>query len=57
MVRNFEPADSLPDGSGEGALFVPEQFTLQQPGGNSGAIQLDERLRSARAEFMNRAGD
>src|SRR5690242_12181506 len=57
MVRHFESADALTDSPGEGAPFVPKEFTLQQPGGDGGTVQFDERTCTARAEFMNRARD
>src|SRR5262245_43964853 len=43
-VGGLEPADLVADGAGEGALDVPEQLALQEPGRQGGAVDLDEGL-------------
>ncbi len=56
-VRQLEAAYPLADGAGEGALLVAEQLALQQPGGDGGAVDLDEGPLAADAEVVQRTGD
>ena len=51
-LRQFETADPLGDGAGEGALLVAEEFAFQQAGGNGGAVELDEGGLLARTEVV-----
>jgi hypothetical protein len=51
-VSEFKPANLCGDGSGEGALFMAEEFAFQQACGYRGAIELDERSFSAIAEIV-----
>src|ERR1700685_562031 len=55
MAGQFEPPDPLHDSARECALFVPEQFTFQQPGRYRCTIQLYERIRSPWTAFVDRA--
>ena len=55
FVGQLHAADLAGDRAGERALLVPEQFALQQPGGNGGAVQLDERAIAARTQAVNGA--
>ena len=43
-VGQFEAADSPRDGAGEGSLLVAEQLALDEPDGQGGAVDLDQRL-------------
>src|SRR5258708_32019666 len=56
-ARELEPSNALSDGAGERALFVAEQLTLEQRRRNRGAVAFEERLRAARAQAMDGAGD
>ena len=56
-VGQLEPADPPGDGAGEGALLVAEQLALDQPRGQGGAVDLDERLVRAPAAGVDRPGD
>src|SRR4029077_15597783 len=56
-VGHFEPANFWRDGSGEGALLVPEKFALLKIEGNGRAIQRHEGASAAPAEIVNGAGD
>ena len=53
---HFNFAFFLRGGAGEGALFVAEQFALQQGFGNGGAVDGDEGLFGARAVAMQGIG-
>ena len=57
LVRKFEAADFLSDRSGKCSLFMPEQFALQKPERNRGAIQLNEGAFAAGTQIVHRAGD
>ena len=57
VVRQFKAADLLHDGSGEGALLVPEQLALQQSAGYGGAIQPYKRMVPAGAQSVDGASD
>ncbi len=46
VVGQFEAADALRDGAGEGAALVSEEFAFQQAGGNRRAVEFDERARA-----------
>jgi hypothetical protein len=56
-MGEFETADALGDGAGEGAAFVAEEFAFEQAGGDGGAIHFDKGVVVARAEIVNGAGD
>ena len=56
-IGEFEAADFLVDGAGEGAAFVAEEFGFEQAGGNGGAIHFDEGALFARAEIVDGARD
>jgi len=53
VVGCLKAAHALSDGAGKGALFVAEEFALQQTFGNCRAIQLDERPFGSAAELVN----
>ena len=57
MVGQLETSDALGDSAGKRAPFMSEQFAFEQPGGDRGAIQLDESVRRAGAEIVEGAGD
>src|SRR6202008_3793794 len=57
LLRQLETSDPLHDGAGKGALLVAEQLALQQPGGDSRTIQLDERAAPARAQVVQGPSD
>src|SRR5882724_10783531 len=48
FIGEFEAANFLGNGSGEGAAFVAEKFAFQQAAGNGGAIDFDEGAFTAR---------
>jgi len=52
-VGQLKTADTLCDGAGERASLVAEHFAFEQPGGDGGAIQLDEGALAARAQIMD----
>ena len=45
------------DGAGKCSFFMPKEFALQQPFGNSGAVELDEGFVFSRAQAMDGIGD
>ena len=53
-VSDLESTGSSRIGSREGSFFVSEQLTLDQRTWQSGAINFDERMISARTKLMNR---
>ena len=55
-VRQFEPAHLRRVGSGKRTLLMPEEFALDQAGGQCCAIDLDERSIPAVAPVVDRAG-
>src|SRR4029077_13532186 len=57
FVGHFETPNFLSDGSGEGALFVPEEFTFQQIKGNGGTVHPYERVSASWADLVNGARD
>jgi len=56
-IGEFEAADFLADGAGEGAALVAEQFGFEQAAGNGGAIDFDEGPVAAGAEIVDGAGE
>src|SRR5437762_3795006 len=54
-VGQLEAADFLIDGPGECATLMSEEFGFEKPGGDGGAIDLDESAISARTEVVNGA--
>ncbi len=56
-VGQLEAADAPGDGAGEGALLVAEQLALDEPGGEGGAVDLDQRPGGAPAVRVDRPGD
>src|SRR5688500_4554386 len=56
-VRQFEAPDALRDCASEGALFMAEEFALEEAGRNGGAVQFDESAVAAVAQVVERAGD
>src|ERR1035438_6297335 len=56
-VCQLKAADTLGNGAGEGAFFVAEHLTLQQAGGNGGAVELDEGALAARAQVVDGTGE
>src|SRR5262249_44453809 len=54
-IRQFKAPHPLRDRTRERPLFVAKHLALQQPGGNRGAVELDERSLSARTQIVNRA--
>ncbi len=57
VIGKFQQADPPAFGAGEGALFVAEEFALQQALGNRSAIDRHERPFGPPAAAMNAAGD
>src|ERR1700732_2100639 len=57
MSSQFEAAALLDQRSGEGTLFMPEQFALHQSRRNGRTVQADESSRTSRAPIMNGPGD
>ena len=57
LVRQLEASHLLADGDGEGTLLVAEQLALQEPRGDGGAVELDERAALAWAQVVQGAGD
>jgi len=55
FIGQFETADFLCYGTGEGAFFVAEKLAFQQIQRNGGAIQLYKRTSAARADVVNGA--
>ena len=56
-VGQLEEADPPGDGAGEGALLVAEELALDQPLGDRGAVDRDQRPGGAPAVRVDRAGD
>src|SRR2546425_2133685 len=56
-VGQFEAADFLVDGPGEGAALVTEELGFEQAGRNGGAIDFDKSTIAARAEIVDGAGE
>src|SRR5206468_4578282 len=57
FVRVLERARLAAMRAREGALLVAEEFGLEQPLGNGGAVDLDEGPLAARGRHMDGAGD
>src|SRR4029077_228995 len=57
VIRQFEAAALLDQCSGEGTLFMTEQFALPQSRRNGRTIQADECSSATRAPIMNGPGD
>jgi hypothetical protein len=55
LVRQFEAADTLRYGAGEGAFLVSEHFAFQQTCRNRRAVQLHKCVPGARAEVVDGA--
>ena len=53
-LGQLESADAPGDGAGEGTFLVAEQFALDEPGRQGGAVDLDERLVLPPAVGMDR---
>src|SRR5689334_11184142 len=56
-MRQFETADPLRDGARERAALVSKELAFQQASGYCRAVELDEGIRLARAEIVDRARD
>src|SRR4030095_5069545 len=56
-MRQFEPADSLPNSARKCALLVPEQLAFKQSGGNGGTVHFYQGPLAARAEVVDGSGD
>src|SRR4029077_5254806 len=54
-IGKLEAAGFLTEAAGEGAAFVAEELGFQEPGGNGGAIDLDESALTAGAKIMDGA--
>jgi len=57
LIREFHAPDLLRDRAGECSLFMPEQFALEKPGGDGGAVQFHKRAILAPAALVDGAGD
>src|SRR6185295_5243156 len=53
----LEAPEPSRDGARERAPLVAEQLALEEPGGDGGAVELDERTAPPRAQPVNQAGD
>src|SRR5260370_39924895 len=56
-VGEFEAANFLTDGAGEGAALVAEELGFEQTARNGGAINFNEGAIAARTEIMDGAGE
>ena len=56
-MSEFEAANSLAQGSGEGALLVSQEFALEQPCRDRRAVEFDECSVLAPAELMDGSRD
>src|SRR4029077_6788952 len=56
-VRQRKTADMRIDRSRKGSAFVPEKLTFEKAGRHRRTVHFDEIPATARAEFVNRAGD
>ena len=56
-VGQLEAADAPGDGAGEGALLVAEELALDEPRGEGGAVDLDQRPGGPPAVGVDRPGD
>src|ERR1700720_1833437 len=57
VISQFEAAALLDQRSGEGTLFMTEQFALHQSRRNGRTVQADKCSRTARAEIMDGPGE
>src|SRR5205823_5653138 len=57
LIGLFETPLATPERAGKGSLFVAEELTLQEPFGERGAVESNERSLGARAGPMDRFGD
>src|SRR5438874_13834417 len=57
VVGELEAPEPSRDGARERAPLVSEQLALQEPGGDGGAVELDERTAPPPAQPVNQAGD
>jgi hypothetical protein len=57
MVGCLEAAQALRNGTGEGALLMAKEFTLEQAFGYRGAVYADEWAAAPWAELVNQAGE
>src|SRR5260370_42407525 len=57
LIGKFHTADFLRDGSGESAFLMAEEFALQQPGRDGGAIYFNKAPVLAAAHAVERARD
>ena len=55
-VGEFESADLLGNGAGEGSFLVAEELAFEQAGGDSGAVNLHEGSAVPAAEIVDGAG-
>ena len=56
-MRQLEAADPSCDGAGEGAPLMAKQLALEEPGGNCGAVELDEGASAPGAVRVDQVGD
>src|SRR5262249_59777687 len=56
-VGQLEPPEPPGERAGEGSLLVTEELRLDQPGGEGGAVDLDQRLLAALAAGVDGTGD
>jgi len=56
-IGEFEAANFLTDGAGEGAALVAEELGFEQTARNGGAINFNEGAIAARTEIMDGAGE
>jgi hypothetical protein len=57
FVSQFEAANFLRYGPGEGTPLMAKELTFQQIEGNGRTVQLDKRPSAARADVVNRVRD
>src|SRR5690349_3507385 len=53
-MSQFQPADFLGNGPGEGSSLMPEEFAFEQARRNCSTIQFHEGSFTSRTELMNR---
>src|SRR4030095_4945969 len=56
-MREFKTALALFDGAGERTSLVTKHLAFEQSGWNRGAVHFDQRMFSAAAQIVKRAGD
>src|SRR4029077_20623240 len=57
VLSELEPANPSRDGARERAALVSEELTVQQSGGDGGAVEFDERGAPPRAQAVHQPGD